>query len=188
MGRRLISLEGGNRGTAWAQQSGALELFGISRLGRRESAGSPRATSMSTGESDSPLEESGFELLVPPSLSAVGAGQTERSARRRACPSRGGLTVRIHFAPAESRTNVDRDLRMGRYCGVSRTRVPALFSRSAPAPDRCRDVIANAEHILDQIAGAAKEIAHQGLCAKADRNAHHAGAGEQRQNIEPQRR
>src|SRR6516165_5335484 len=50
------------------------------------------------------------------------------------------------------------------------------------------DVIANAEHILDQIAGATKEIAHQGLCAKADRNAHHARAGEQRQNIEPQRR
>src|SRR5215472_15756351 len=50
------------------------------------------------------------------------------------------------------------------------------------------DVIANAEHILDQIAGATKEIAHQGLCAKADRNAHHAGAGEQRQNIESQRR
>src|SRR6516164_299803 len=50
------------------------------------------------------------------------------------------------------------------------------------------DVIANAEHILDQIAGAAKEIAHQGLCAKADRYAHHAGAGKQRQNIQPQRR
>src|SRR5215472_415149 len=49
------------------------------------------------------------------------------------------------------------------------------------------DVIANAEHILDQIAGATKEIAHQGLSAKADRNAHYAGAGEQRQNIEPQR-
>ena len=64
-GPASISLEGGNRGTAWAQQSGALELFGISRPGRRESAGSPRATSMSTGESDSPLEGTGFEPSVP---------------------------------------------------------------------------------------------------------------------------
>ena len=35
-GPASISLEGGNRGTAWAQQSGALELFGISRPGRRQ--------------------------------------------------------------------------------------------------------------------------------------------------------
>src|SRR6516165_12437653 len=133
MGRRLISLEGGNRGTAWAQQSGALELFGISRLGRRESAGSPRATSMSTGESDSSLEQSGFELLVPPSLSAVGAGQTERSARRRACPSRGGLTVRIRFAPAVSQAN----FRIAAAGSFRSHRTPARTAGPSPGRD-CR--------------------------------------------------
>ena len=70
---------------------------------------------------------------------------------------------------------------------IARSRVVRRETASTvPVAAREVDDVADPELVLDQDERAGEEVAHERLGAEADRHAEHAGAGQQRREIDPQ--